>query len=114
MLTVYTYRISKPADCFDMSDILLDNLADTLTAIHSHQRKAKIWFGYLDGWMMTPMEEVILRKVLRDFDCIVVSKNPLSFSQSWKNEIDTIYTDSLSRNGTTETDNNGSALRYGS
>jgi hypothetical protein len=114
MLTVYTYRIPKPADYFDMSAILLNDLTDTLTAVHAHQKNAKIWFGYLDGWMMTPMEEVILRRVIRSFDCIVVSKNPLAFSQSWKNEIDTIYTGPLNPNGESKTDNNGSALQHGS
>ncbi len=92
MLTVYTYRIQKPTECFDMSGIQLDEIADALTAIRSHQRTAKIWLGYLDGWMLTPMEEVILRKVIRDFECILVSKNPFSLSQAWKNEIETIYT----------------------
>ena len=75
-----------------MSGVGLDELADTLSAVHSHQKNVRIWFGYLDGWMLTPVEEVILRKVLRDFECFVVSRNPLSFSQSWKNEIKTIYT----------------------
>ena len=82
MLTVYTYRIPQPAGCFDMSGIQLDEIADTLTAIRSHQKTAKIWLGYLDGWMLTPTEEVILRKVIRSFECIVVSKNPLAFSHA--------------------------------
>jgi hypothetical protein len=111
MLTVYIYRIPKPPDCFDMSGIGLNELADTMSAIHSHQKNIRIWFGYLDGWMLTPMEEVILRKVIRNFQCFVVSKNPLSFSQSWKNEIDTIYTSqSLTQNGDTYTHHNGSSV----
>jgi hypothetical protein len=109
MLTVYIYRISKPAECFDISEIKLDEIADTLTSILSHQKSAKIWLGYLDGWMLTPMEEVILRKVIRKFECIVVSKNPYAFSSAWKNEISTIYTNN-GNNGEANSNNNGCAI----
>jgi hypothetical protein len=92
MLTVYTYRVPKPDSAFDLSDTPLDELADRLDAIFQHQTNVHLWFGYLDGWMLTPREEVLLRKVIRKFPCSVVSLFPLAFSQAWKNEIDTIYT----------------------
>jgi hypothetical protein len=95
MLTVYTYPIPKPKDCFDLSGLPLDKLCESASSIHEHQKKATIWFGYLDGWMLTPLEAVVLRKLLRTFDCIVVSHHPMSFSHSWKNEIDWIYTEPL-------------------
>ena len=72
MLTVYTYSIPKPADVFDLSETPLEQLADTATAILTHHKTAVIWFGYLEGWMLTPMEEVRLRKVIRAFPCITL------------------------------------------
>ncbi len=93
MLTIYTYKVPKPTECFDMSAIPLDELTDTLLSIVTHQSTGHVWFGYLDGWMLTPREEVLLRKVLRKFSCSCVSFFPMAFSQAWKNEIDIIYTD---------------------
>ena len=93
MLTVYTYKIPKPSNCIDLSMLSLDNLVDSIVSITNHQKKdAVIWLGYIDGWMLQPQEEVLFRKIIRTFSCIVVSHFPLSFSQAWKNEIDTIYT----------------------
>ena len=111
MLTVYTYSIPKPANAFDLSEIPLDELADAATAILTHHKTAVIWFGYLEGWMLTAMEEVQLRKVIRAFPCIVVSRVPLSFSNAWKNEIDSVYTAPL--NGHPNSDNDGGAVHDG-
>jgi hypothetical protein len=111
MLTVYTYRVHKPDKCFDLSCLPLDSWIETVTDIVSHQTSGTIWFGYLEGWMLTPHEEVVLRKALRQFDCEVVSKYPHSFSHAWKNEIDWVYTDEL--NGFTDTNDDGSALQHG-
>lgn len=92
MLTVYTYPIPRPAGVIDLSTTPLDTLVDSATAVLTHQKSATLWFGYLDGWMLTPHEEVRLRAVIRAFPCIVVSQFPLSFSLAWKNEMDSIYT----------------------
>ena len=108
MLTVYTYSIPKPRDCFDLSGLPLDELCDAALSIHEHQRTATIWLGYLDGWMLNPREEVLLRKLLRDFSCLVVCRNPLNLSHSWKNEIDTIYTKPV--NGVPDSNHNGRAV----
>jgi hypothetical protein len=111
MLTVYTYSIPKPADVFDLSETPLEQLADTATAILTHHKTAVIWFGYLEGWMLTPMEEVRLRKVIRAFPCIAVSRVPLSFSNAWKMEIDTIYT--TPPNGDSNSDHDGGLAHSG-
>lgn len=96
MLTVYTYKIPKPEHCIDLSMLALDECIESAISIHHHQKQTNvIWFGYLDGWMLHPQEEVRLRKVIRNFPCIVVSAFPLSFSQAWKNEMDFIYTQPL-------------------
>jgi len=111
MLTVYTYTTPRPAQCYDMSGIPLDELCDAALAVYNHQKTGHLWFGYLDGWMLRPHEEVLLRKVIRKFECSIVSHFPLAFSQSWKNEIDSIYTCNL--NGAPNTHDNGRALQYG-
>lgn len=108
MLTVYTYPIQKPKGCFDLSVLPLDELCENALSIHEHQKDAVIWFGYLDGWMLNPREEVLLRRLLRSFECIVVSHHPLSFSHSWKNEIDWIYT--KPDNGAPDVDNDDSVV----
>lgn len=111
MLTVYTYPRKSPNNCIDMSGIPLNELTESLLAIFHHQKNVSIWFGYLDGWMLTPHEETLIRKVIRTFPCYVVSHFPVSFSYAWKNEIDTIYTAEL--NGDSNTDNNGSSVYDG-
>jgi hypothetical protein len=111
MLTVYTYITPKPADVFDLSETPLEQLADTATAILSHHKTAVIWFGYLEGWMLTPMEEVRLRKVIRAFPCHVMSRVPFSFSNAWKNEIDSIYT--ASPHGHSDTHHDGGSVHPG-
>lgn len=108
MLTVYTYSISRPSNTIDLSTLPLDQLVDSALAVLAHQKTAHIWFGYLDGWMLTPHEEVRLRKVIRTFPCTVVSRFPLSFSLAWKNEIDCLYTQD--RYGSSDIDHNGCSL----
>jgi hypothetical protein len=93
MLTVYTFKQDRPATALDLSSVPLDELVDSASAIFTHHKTATLWFGYLDGWMLHPHEEVLLRKVIRKFDCFLISSFPLSLSQAWKNEIKTIYTD---------------------
>ncbi len=92
MLDVYTYHIPKPRGAIDLSTTPLEQLAEDAIAIFEHQKDILIWFGYLDGWMMSPREEVLIRRLVRKFDCILVTAFPLALSQSWKNEIRTIYT----------------------
>lgn len=105
MLTVYTYSIPKPANCIDLSTVGLDKLADMAVEVYKHQKQVVLWFGYMDGWMLTPQDDVRLRKVLRAFQCIVVSAFPIAFSHAWKNEIDTIYTSCL--HGDSDSHNHG-------
>ena len=111
MLNVYTYRIPKPRGAIDLSMIPLDQLTDDAIAIFEHQTDIHIWFGYLDGWMLNPREEVILRRLIRKFECSVVTAFPLALSQSWKNETRTVYT--ARPHGYSDTDNNGSLIHDG-
>ena len=112
MLTVYTYPVPRPANALDLSTIPLDELADAALAFSMHQSSGRVWFGYLDGWMLTPRDEVLLRKVLRKFECSLVTAFPLALSFAWKNEIATIYTADL--NGAPSPHNNGRLVHDGS
>ena len=113
MLTVYTYRQTRLPNTIDLSTIPLAELAQTVTDIVHHQKEdVQLWFGYLDGWMLTPHEEVILRKAIRKFECFVVSFFPLAFSQSWKNEIRSIYT--ARPHGESDTHHDGCVVHDGS
>jgi hypothetical protein len=95
MLTVYTYPTPRPQGALDLSLTPLDEIADAAMNVYNHQRDIVLWFGYLDGWMLTPREEVLLRNVLRKFPCVLVTAFPLALSPAWKNEIDILYTQLL-------------------
>jgi len=110
-LTVYTVRRSRPPQSIDLSTIPLADLAATVEDIYHHQTSAHLWFGYLDGWMLTPQDEVRIRPALRKFACSLVSGFPLSLSLAWKNEIETVYT--TDPNGPSELDNDGRAVHDG-
>lgn len=94
-----------------MSTLLLNDLADAVDEIVSHHTKGTIFLGYIDGWMLTPCEEVRLRRALRTLSCIAISHFPLSLSNAWQNEIDWVYTDNI--NGLCNTHNNGGSLHDG-
>lgn len=91
---------------------LEESFVDTIKSISEHQTSGTIWFGYLEGWMLTPYEEVILRKALRTFHCIVVTRFPQSFSHAWKNETDWVYTEPPNH-GSPDSHNNGRTLHDG-
>lgn len=111
MLTVYTFQHSRPPQSIDLSTIPLSALAETVEDICHHQTSAHLWFGYLDGWMLSPQDDVRIRPALRKFACSLVSAFPLSLPLAWKNEIDVVYTSNL--NGPAEFDNNGRAVHDG-
>lgn len=113
MLTVYVYRDAvRPSGALDLSLTPLEELAEAALAFAAHQTSGSIWFGYLEGWMLTAQQEALLRPVFRKFECHVVSAIPLSFSHAWQNEIQTIYT--TNPNGPSHAHNNGRAVHDGS
>ncbi len=111
MLDVYTYPISRPPHSLDLSLTPLEDLSTAVMDIYDHQRDAVLWFGYLDGWMLNPREEVLLRKALRKFHCVLYTCFPLSLSFAWQNEIGTIYTDSS--HGASHINHDGRAVHDG-
>ncbi len=112
MLTVYTYRAQRPPQALDLSETPLGELIPALLDVCSHHTSMNIWLGYLEGWMLSPQEEVLVRRAIRKFHCSLVTHFPLSLSHAWQNEIDVIYT--TDPNGPSHIDNNGRALHDGS
>jgi hypothetical protein len=109
MLTIYTTRTDPPPDALSFADTHLDVLVETLQTVLTHRSATKIWLGYLEGWMLTPIEETNLRNVLRSLDCFLVCQYPHSFSHAWKNETQVIH-GLLPTNGYSETYNDGSSI----
>ena len=114
MLYIYTTPVEKPARCIDLSTISLNELATNARTLLTHQMSpdTRIWLGYLEGWMLTPQEETILRGLIRKFPCSVICSQPLALSYAWKNEIHSIYTSPV-HHGDTHTNNNGSSVHDG-
>ena len=110
MLTVYMFRTEKPPGAFDLSTIPLDELAAAVSAIVAHHTSGHVWLGYMEGWMLSPREEVLLRPALRGFECSCVSFFPLALPHAWKNELDTIYT--TEGNGASKAHDNGGAVHH--
>lgn len=112
MLEVYTYPIPRPAHSLDLSFLPLQELPTAVLDIYDHQREVVLWFGYLDGWMLTSREEILLRKALRKFHCILFTCVPLALPLAWQNEITTIYT--ATPNGASHINNDGGIIHDGS
>jgi hypothetical protein len=108
MLVVYLYPAPKPANCFDLSYELLTTFTDTALGILAHHKTATLWFGYLEGWMLSPEEETRLRAVIRAFECHVITREPMSFSQAWKNEISVVHFKDV--NGSTNAHDDGGVV----
>lgn len=92
MLDVYTFRTSRPADAIDVSTLPLDELPAAMQDMCAHQTHAVVWLGYLDGWMLSPREEILMRPALRKLTCILVTAFPLALPHAWQNEIDKVFT----------------------
>lgn len=97
----------------DLSRIPSASLADEAAAVVSHHVKCAVFLGYLEpGWMIDPSYQTRIRKLFRKFDVGIVSFYPESLPYSWKNEINTFYTDKpLNQNGNPNSFNDGSSLQ---
>ena len=88
-------------------------LANECDSITSHHSKCAVFLGYLEpGWMLDPTEQTRMRKLFRKFDVALVSYYPESLPFSWKNEINTFYTDRpLNQNGNSNSVDHGGAIQ---
>jgi hypothetical protein len=97
----------------DLSKVESSHLIDEVDSIISHHSNCCIFLGYLEpGWMLELTHQTRIRKLFRKFPVAFVSNFIESIPFSWKNEIDTFYTDSpLNKNGNTKSFNNGSSIQ---
>ena len=97
----------------DLSRILSSRLVDEVDSIVSHHSNCCIFIGYLEpGWMLELTHQTRIRKLFRKFPVAFVTNFVESIPFSWKNEIDTFYTDCpVNKNGNTNSLNNGSSIQ---
>ena len=97
----------------DLSKIQSLKLVDEVDAIVSHHTTCCIFLGYLEpGWMLDLTHQTRMRSLFRKFPVAFVTNFVESIPFSWKNEIDTFYTDSpVNKNGNTNSLNNGSSVQ---
>jgi hypothetical protein len=97
----------------DLSRVPSCKLADESDSIISHHSKSSIFLGYLEpGWMLDPADQTRLRKLFRKFPVALVTNFVESIPFSWKNEINTLYTDESSyKDGASNSVNNGSVIQ---
>lgn len=97
----------------DLSKVQSSRLVNEVESIVSHHSNYCIFLGYLEpGWMLELTHQTRIRKLFRKFPVAFVSNFIESIPFSWKNEIDTFYTDSpVNKNGNSNSLNNGSSLQ---
>jgi hypothetical protein len=97
----------------DLSKIQSSHLVDEVDSIVSHHSNCCIFLGYLEpGWMLELTHQTRIRKLFRKFPVAFVTNFVESIPFSWKNEIDTFYTDiTVNKNGNTNSLNNGSSIQ---
>lgn len=80
----------------DLSKVGCSNLALESLSIVNHHSNVAVFLGYLEpGWMLDAAHQVQLRKMIRKFPVAMICKFVDSIPFSWKNEIDTLYSESL-------------------
>jgi hypothetical protein len=97
----------------DLSRVPSSKLADEVDSIVNHHKSCVVFLGYLEpGWMLEPSHQTRMRKLFRKFPVGLVTQFVESLPFSWKNEIDTYYTDQpLNKNGKSNSLNNGGSLQ---
>ena len=97
----------------DLSRVASCKLADECDSIVSHHSKCSVFLGYLEpGWMLDPTHQTRMRKLFRKFPVAFITNFVESIPFSWKNEIDTFYTDQvLHKDGTSNSVDNGSIVQ---
>jgi len=98
----------------DLSKVPCSNLASECLAIVNHHSDIAVFLGYLEpGWMLEGVHQVQIRKLIRKFPVAMVTKFVDSIPFSWKNEIDTMYTElPLNQNGRSNSLDNGRSVLH--
>jgi hypothetical protein len=97
----------------DLSKVASENLVNEAESIVSHHSNCCVFLGYLEpGWMLEPTSQTRIRKLFRKFPVAMVTNFVESLPFSWKNEIDTFYTDDpLNKNGKANSIDNGCSIQ---
>ena len=97
----------------DLSRVPSVTLADESDSIVEHHSRCVVFLGFLEpGWMLESAHQTRIRKLFRKFPVAMVTNFTESLPHSWKNEIDTFYTDKpLSDNGTSNIVNHGGSIQ---
>ena len=106
-------KIHDGIQFLDLSKIQSLRLIDEVDAIVNHHTNCCIFLGYLEpGWMLELTHQTRIRKLFRKFPVAFITNFVESIPFSWKNEIDTFYTDiPVNKNGNTNSLNNGSSVQ---
>jgi len=90
------FDLNVPKTCLDLSKVASAQLASEAAAIVNHQSSCAVFLGYLEpGFMLDGPSQTIMRKLFRKFDVAMVSEFLESLPFSWKNEINTLYTEPI-------------------
>ena len=85
-----------PKTCLDLSKVSSAELAQESESIVNHQSSCAVFLGYLEpGFMLNGPSQTIMRKLFRKFDVAMVCGFVESLPHSWKNEINTLYTEPI-------------------
>lgn len=80
----------------DLSKVPSSQLGSESISIVNHQTSCIIFLGYLEpGFMLDGPSQTIMRKLFRKFDVAMVTNFMDSLPLSWKNEINTLYTEPI-------------------
>jgi hypothetical protein len=87
------FDLNSSKTFLDLSKVSSDHLASEATSIVIHQSSCVVFLGYLEpGFMLDGYSQTIMRKLFRKFDVAMVCEFVESIPFSWKNEINTLYT----------------------
>jgi hypothetical protein len=104
-----TFQAENKTQFLDLSKVPSSCLADEAESILNHHKQCCVFLGYLEpGWMLEATHQTRLRKLFRKFPVAFVCHFTDSLPFSWKNEIDTFYTETnRNKHGCTNSLNNG-------
>uniref|UniRef100_A0A6C0JMN7 Uncharacterized protein n=1 Tax=viral metagenome TaxID=1070528 RepID=A0A6C0JMN7_9ZZZZ len=107
------FRETFDGTFLDLSKVSPSQLANEVDSIINHHTNCCVFLGYLEpGWMLESSHQTRIRKLFRKFPVAITTHFIESLPFSWKNEIDTFYTDApLNKNGKANSVNNGSSIQ---
>jgi hypothetical protein len=97
----------------DLSRVQSSQLANEVDSVVAHHTNCCVFLGYLEpGWMLDLTHQTRIRKLFRKFPVAMITNFVESIPFSWKNEIDTFYTDHpLNKNGNSNSIDDGSSVQ---